>query len=114
MVICKSGGLVSCFDEQCSNLGVLECEVVTKLNRASGEIATELGGDNQLLAVTRDVSYVGRWLGARSSPVNPPCNFGTVVVVGLVVDVGIGGEQREEIGKLSSVGGVEEGSDNRW
>ena len=113
-VICEPGGLLSCFDEQRSNLVVLECEVVSKLNRAAWEIPADSGSNYKLLAVACDASYVRSRLRVRRSPIDPRCNFGTVVIVGLVVDVGIGGEQREEIGKLSGVGSVEEGSDNRW
>jgi hypothetical protein len=105
--------LVSGFDEQRSNLVVLECEVVMELNRASWEVTADSGGDYKLLAVACDASYVGSRLRVCCGPVNPHCDFGTVVIVGLVVDVGIGSEQREEISKRSCVGGVEEGCDNR-
>lgn len=86
------GGLDSRCDEQPGNFGILESEIVTKLNWTSWEIAADLRSDNELVAVMRDVGYVGSWLGVRSSSVDPICDLGTVVIVGLVVDVGIVGE----------------------
>ena len=95
-------------DEQRGDLGILESEVVTKLNGASWEIAADLRGDNELVTVMRDGGYFGSWLGVRSRSVDPICDLGTVVIVGFIIHMGIVGEQRKEIGELSSVGGLEE------
>lgn len=87
--------------------------MVMKPNRATWKIAADLSGDNRLFAVARDGRHLGRGLGLSSSPINPSGDFSAVVIVGLVVDVGIGGEKREEVSKFSVVGGVEECGDNR-
>ena len=113
-IIGESGGLVSGFDEQRSDLIVLEGEVVTKRDRTSWEVAADFGRDDELLAVARDASHVRSRLRVCCSPVNPRRDFGTIVIVGLVIDVSIRGEQREKIGKLAGVGGVEEASDSHW
>ena len=50
-VISKRGGLDSGSDQQRRDLVVFECEVATKLNGASWEVAADVGRDDDLRAV---------------------------------------------------------------
>ena len=100
-------------DGQSSNFGILESEVVAKLNRAPWKGAADLGCNNYLVAHMREISRLGVRFVFRSRSVYPPFDCSAAILVPLIGYESIVGKERDEVIRFTSIGRLEKGGDGR-
>ena len=98
-------------DGQRGNLTVEEGEGVAELDRAAGEGAADLGGRDGLVACLGEVSYGRSRLEFCDGSIHPFLDGRAAVLVLLVTDERVGGEELVEVIGVAGVVCLEEGGD---